>query len=146
MCPEFRPSKLVITIAILFCAGVTEVSAQIQFERTPISYSETQPSNRVTELMAKIDSGAVQLNHSERHGYLKSLLQHLGISVQTQMLVFSKTSHQRHRISPQAPRAVYFNDDVYLGWVQGGNVIEISVADPHLVGEFSTRLIKRRIN
>jgi hypothetical protein len=138
MCPEFRPLKSVITLAILFCAGATEVSAQIQFERKPISYSETQPSNRVTELMAKIDSGAVDLDHSESHGYLKSLLQHLEISVQTQMLVFSKTSHQRHRISPQAPRAIYFNDDVYLGWVQGGNVIEISVADPHLGAVFYT--------
>ncbi len=140
MCPEFRSSKSLsaLTIAVLLCVGASDAAAQIQFERQPISYSDTQPDNRVTELIAEIESGAVRLHYSHSHGYLKSLLQHLGISVQTQMLVFSKTSHQRHRISPQAPRAVYFNDDVYLGWVQDGDVIEISVADPHLGAVFYT--------
>jgi hypothetical protein len=139
-CPAFRSTNsfTAIAIAVLFCVGATDAAAQIQFERKPISYSERQPNNRVTELNAKIESGAVRLDYSESHGYLKSLLQHLGISVQTQMLVFSKTSHQRYRISPQTPRAVYFNDDVYLGWVQGGDVIEISVADPQLGAVFYT--------
>ncbi len=32
----------------------------------------------------------------------------------------------------------YFNDDVYLGWVQNGDVVEISAADPQLGGTFYT--------
>jgi hypothetical protein len=46
------------------------------------------------------------------------------------MLVFSKTSFQRDRISPASPRAIYFNDDTYIGWVQLGEVIEVSAVDP----------------
>jgi hypothetical protein len=46
------------------------------------------------------------------------------------MLVFSKTSFQRERISPNTPRAIYFNDGVYVGWVQGGSVLEFTAVDP----------------
>jgi hypothetical protein len=53
-------------------------------------------------------------------------------------LVFSKTSLQRHRISPRTPRALYFNDDIYLGWVQQGDVVEISAVDPQLGAVFYT--------
>jgi hypothetical protein len=45
-------------------------------------------------------------------------------------LVFSKTSAQFRLISPRSPRALYFNDDVYVGWVRGGPFLEISTADP----------------
>src|SRR5206468_9225220 len=34
------------------------------------------------------------------------------------------------RISPSSPRAMYFNDDVYLAWVQGATNIEIMSVDP----------------
>ena len=54
----------------------------------------------------------------------------------SQVLVFSKTSLQVSRISPRTPRAVYFNDDVYVGWVQRGGVVELSAADPVLGGTF----------
>jgi len=37
--------------------------------------------------------------------------------------VFSQTSFQLRKISPQRPRAIYFNDDVYVGWVRGGGVV-----------------------
>ena len=52
--------------------------------------------------------------------------------------MYSKTSFQRDRISPNTPRALYFNDDVYIGWVVGGPVLEISAADPQLGGTFYT--------
>src|SRR5262249_30748978 len=32
--------------------------------------------------------------------------------------------------------AIYFNDDVYVGFVQGGDVLEFSAADPDLGGTF----------
>jgi hypothetical protein len=54
------------------------------------------------------------------------------------MLVFSKTSLQRHRIAPHTPRAVYFNDDVYVGFCQNGDVLEVSAADPQLGAVFYT--------
>ncbi|MCA9091508.1 MAG: hypothetical protein KDA90_23080, partial [Planctomycetaceae bacterium] len=72
------------------------------------------------------------------HGYLKSLLDALEISPESQVLVFSQTSFQLRKISPSRPRAVYFNDDTYIGWVQGGDVIEMSTSDPQLGGVFYT--------
>jgi len=54
------------------------------------------------------------------------------------MLVFSKTSLQRHRISPRTPRAIYFNDDVYVGYCRSGEVLEISAVDPELGAVFYT--------
>jgi hypothetical protein len=51
------------------------------------------------------------------------------------MLVFSTTSLQLSLISPANPRALYFNEEVYLGYVPGGR-IEIVSLDPELGGIF----------
>ncbi|HEY3045745.1 MAG TPA: hypothetical protein VGJ39_17075 [Vicinamibacterales bacterium] len=83
----------------------------------------------VVRLQQKIDSGDVTLQFDARHGYLSSLLKDLNIPVSSQSLVFSKSSEQEAVISPQTPRALYFNDDVYVGWVQGG-AIELAAVDP----------------
>jgi hypothetical protein len=56
----------------------------------------------------------------------------------SQMLVFSKTSMQRDRIAPRTPRALYFNDDVYVGFCRLGEVMEVAVADPSLGNVFYT--------
>ena len=60
---------------------------------------------------------------------MTSLLKILGISPSTQTLVFSTTSLQLSRISPENPRAIYFNEDIYVGWVPGGK-IEVIGIDP----------------
>ncbi len=108
------------------------------FERPPIEYSKATPENRVSQLARRIDGGAVQLAFDEDRGYLAALLSALEVPVESQTLVFSKTSLQRQRISPKRPRAVYFNDDVYVGFCQSGDVLEISVADPKLGTVFYT--------
>jgi hypothetical protein len=77
------------------------------------------------------------LRHAQR-GYLDSLLRELKISPSSQALVFSRTSFQRDRISPTRPRAIYFNDDTYVGYVPGGDVIEIASSDPRLGTTFYT--------
>ena len=56
----------------------------------------------------------------------------LDVPASSQTLVFSKTSLQFAKITPQRPRALYYNDDVYLGVVQYGEVVEISAVDPEL--------------
>jgi hypothetical protein len=64
------------------------------------------------------------------------VLEQLKVPISSQVLVFSKTSFQRSRIAPESPRALYFNDDVYVGFVQGGEVLEFSAVDPELGGTF----------
>ncbi|QEG36758.1 hypothetical protein [Bythopirellula goksoeyrii] len=121
---------------LLFTCG--PVSAQIDFERPPINYSTATPDNPVSRLQARLDSGEVELTYDENRGYLASVLEQLGISPSSQMLVFSKTSFQPQKISPRRPRAVYFGEDAYVGWVQRGDVLEISTVDPQLGAVFYT--------
>jgi hypothetical protein len=92
----------------------------------------------VGELQKKLASGEVKLDFEPAHGYLVSLLKQLNVPVSSQALVFSKTSFQRDLISPQTPRALYFNDAVYVGWVPKGDVIEVSEAHPKNGANFYT--------
>ena len=87
-------------------------------------------------LQAKLQSKKAVLRHDDRQGYLRSVLEQLNVPVSSQVLVFSKTSFQRTRIAPDTPRAIYFNDDVYVGFVQGSDVLEFSAVDPELGGTF----------
>lgn len=113
-------------------------SAQDAFEAPPISYSETTPDNPIERLRAAVESGQANLAPEGAKGYLQPLLKLLGIPESSQVLVFSKTSLQISNISPTAPRAIYFDDDVYIGSVQNSDIIEISTADPNLGAVFYT--------
>lgn len=100
------------------------------YEGPPIDYANGPLSDPVTRLIERLDRGEARLEYDERHGWLPSLLEALEVPVSSQMLVFSKTSLQRHRITPRHPRALYFNDDVYVGWCYRGDVLEVSSVDP----------------
>ena len=79
----------------------------------------------------EIDAGALTLDYRPGGlGYLPALLERLGVSIDSQALVFSKTSFQAAAISPRNPRAIYFADDVAVGWVRGGKGIEVAAVDP----------------
>ena len=69
---------------------------------------------------------------------LSPLLKELDIPLSSQSLVFSKTSVHRKNIFPDNPRAIYFNDEIYVGWIPGVKILEIAVADPELGGVFYT--------
>lgn len=83
----------------------------------------------VLELDRRLANGAAELAFDRRWGYLPALLDALDVPRSSQLLVFSKTSAQFRFIRPRSPRAIYFNDEVYVGWVPGAPVIEISTAD-----------------
>jgi len=109
-----------------------------EFERPPIEYSKTAADNCITRLQQQLKRGETEFDYDDRLGYLKSLLAALEVPAESQMLVFSKTSLQRSRISPRTPRAIYFNDEVYIGFCQSGDVLEISAVDPKLGTVFYT--------
>ncbi len=94
---------------------------QVDIEAPPINYSETKADNAVTRVIDQIESGGLSLDYDQDFGYLPALLQALDVSVSSQGLVFSKTSMQIQFLSPQTPRAVYFNDDIYIfhNWGDG---------------------------
>jgi len=62
---------------------------------------------------------------------LDRLLDEFSVPVESQVLVFTKTSLQRNRIHPSNPRALYFSEDAYIGYVPGG-ILELTLHDPDL--------------
>jgi hypothetical protein len=99
-------------------------------EYPTMHYATAPRSDAIAMLEARLASGALRLEAGPR-GYLSSLLAALGIEASSQTLVFSQTSLQARRINPRTPRAIYFNDDVYVAWVQNGP-LEIGALDPNL--------------
>lgn len=123
-------------IALFMSLRVSPLPA-VDYENPPISYSDATPDNIISRLQIRLESGATKLDVSAPSGLLKSLLNELKIPISSQMLAFAKHSQQRHHITSKNPRAIYFNDKAYVGWVPGG-IIEIAVADPMLGGVFYT--------
>ncbi|MBS0205565.1 MAG: hypothetical protein JSS49_21895 [Planctomycetes bacterium] len=108
------------------------------FEHEPINYATATPDNPVSHLQARLDDGTAQLQYDDKVGYLKAVLDGLQVPISSQTLVFSKTSLQRHKITPRTPRALYFNDDMYVGFCVNGDVVELSAVDPQLGAVFYT--------
>src|SRR4051812_13178210 len=103
----------------------------IPFSEPPINYRTQEPTDPVALLQKRLEEGKESLVYDENdHGYLKSVLELLKVPVNSQTLVFSKTSFQYTKISPEHPRALYYNDDVYVGSVHDGKTVEIVSFDP----------------
>lgn len=109
-----------------------------EFEQTPIQYSLSTPNNCISKLQTQLARKNIKLAHDPDHGYLPSVLKALDVPVESQMFVFSKTSLQLRYITPKTPRAIYFNENVYVGYCQSGDVLEISAVDPQLGTVFYT--------
>jgi len=102
----------------------------VTYSDAPINYRSEDLSDPVAKLQQELNQGKRKLKYEQKFGYLKSVLKLLKVPVDSQTLVFSKTSFQYKKISPEHPRALYFNDDVYVGKVHDGKAIEIVSFDP----------------
>lgn len=111
-------------------SGPTARGQELNYEGEPISYLSAPVNDRVAQLDAKLATGEVKLKRDKERGYLPAVLEALNIPSESQTLVFSKTSFQHTKISPQTPRALYFSDDVYIGWLRNSDTMEISAVDP----------------
>jgi hypothetical protein len=108
------------------------------FDEDTIAYSKTEATGPISRLIKSINDGKTDLKFDAKYGYLPSILEALGISFDSQVLVFSKTSFQRERIEPENPRALYYNDDAYVGYIPGSPMLEFSEVDPKLGAVFYT--------
>ena len=107
-----------------------EPFAGVLDEHPAIDYATRPTRDRVALLNQAIAQGAASLPHREPAGYLLSFLQALGISPDSQLLIFSKTGLQRASTNPANPRALYFNDSVVVGYIPGARFLEIAAHDP----------------
>lgn len=130
-----RVGGLLVGALALVAAGPARGA---DIDQPPVRYSTAPADNAVSRLQARLDAGRSPLAFEKHFGYLRSLLRALNVPESSQLLVFSKTSFQRQRIGPKAPRSLYFNDDVYVGFCQNGDVLEVTAVDPQLGEVFYT--------
>src|SRR3954469_17666737 len=128
-----------LALAVLAWLGATvyaqqrpQVAPSLVRNHPAIAYATSPQSDPVFKLNERLRNGEVTFESEPVTGYLRSVLRALNVPVESQVLVFSKTSFQAKRISPQNQRAVYFGDNVAVGFVRGGDVLEFISQDPKL--------------
>ena len=127
-------SNIFLAVALFFSFSLW---GDAFYERSPVDYEDGKEDNEVVRLQSKIDKG-LKIEFDYKHGYLPGVLKALNISQESQLLVFSKTSAHRRLISPYNPRAIYFNKNSYVGWVNGAKFLELGVTDKNLGTVFYT--------
>jgi hypothetical protein len=120
-----------LTVAAVAVAYGNRASVPaINLDDPAIQYHTRMPHDAVSYLNLRIQRGQVHLKYEKPQGYLRAVLEALDVPVESQLVVFSKTSFQSERISPTNPRSIFFNDSVIVGWVHGGPLLELAAEDP----------------
>jgi hypothetical protein len=122
---------------LLASAAVSVVIAQrtdvfvASRDEPSIQYSTAPTTDPVARLNRALAEGRVKLAFAgDEGGYLRSVLDALGVPVESQVAVFTPTSFQNELITPRNPRTIYFSDSVLVAWVRGGALLEVAVQDP----------------
>ena len=118
---------------IVFLLALSAVIARAQsfndIDQPPHDYWTAQMDDPMTRLLAEVGRGDKVIGERPGLPLVRRLLSELKIPVESQVLAFSRTSLQRGNVSPANPRAIFFNEETYLGWMPGGR-IEIASSDP----------------
>src|SRR3984957_17900896 len=123
-------SLALLAVGVVLLAERLEDTFYVPLDDPAIQYAGPV-SDSIATLEKRLESHKSKLEYaSNGWGYLPAVLQQLNINVDSQVLVFSRTSIQTSHISPRTPRAIYFNDDAAVGFVQNGEVLELSAIDP----------------
>ncbi|MEM9383285.1 MAG: hypothetical protein AAGB93_25300, partial [Planctomycetota bacterium] len=116
---------MLISILVALAPAADPAWAPTRFDDGP------QPTiDRVARLDAALASGRRRLALDGEPVTLIEVLNALDVPASSQLAVFTRSSFQARRISPRRPRAIYFSDDVYVGYVPGSDVIELTAVDP----------------
>lgn len=122
-------TRILFIVSLLISSA--PVLAEEMWELPPILYSKTTTSDEIARLVSAIERGETRLPQGTENDVLRFLLDLLKIPESSQILVYSKTSAQNYFISPSTPRALYFNENAYVGHVLGGG-FEIIVHEPQV--------------
>ena len=128
-----RPKQISLLLFATIALAWAELSGSflIPLDHDAIQYAKAPVDDPISRLAKLVARGEVKLEFDEDgFGYLRSMLKALDLSIDSQVLVFSKTSFQAPRIGARTPRALYFNDQMSLGYVRGGDVLELAAVDP----------------
>jgi hypothetical protein len=119
-----------VMLSFAFALGDYKDAFSPDIDSAPIEYGTRPVTDVVSRLNLQIQQGKIRLKFDDQQGYLRSMLEALDVPIQSQLVVFSKTSFQMYHISPSNPRSLYFNDSVAVGWVRGGPIVELAAEDP----------------
>lgn len=131
-----RPALAIGITAAALAASLAGLEAQrpdafLESRDHPaILYSFAPPDNRIEALNRRLADGSLRFDFDPVSGYLTATLAALALPVESQVLVFSETSFQAPLINVANPRALFFDDTAYVGWVRGGTILEVAVQDP----------------
>jgi hypothetical protein len=126
--------RLLLPVLAASVVGAAEDEDQIPRKplgEEPHAYWDIESKDAFARIADQIRSGDLELDQSTEQGRLLDLLRVLDIPVESQLLVYSATSLQSGLIQPSNPRALYFNEEVYVGYVPNGK-LEIAAIDPTL--------------
>jgi hypothetical protein len=129
-----RPRVALVSVGVLATLAVAFAELGGMFsgglQHPAIQYYTRPVTDPVYQLNRQIQDGTVRLKFDGPQGYLRSLLAALHVPIESQLVVFSKTSLLARLISPQHPRTVFFNDSVVLTWIPGEPFVELAAEDP----------------
>lgn len=97
-------------------------AAEDYWDLAPILYSDRTSTDTLASLAADLASGKTKAEGETELERLRFVLKALRVPEESQVLVFSKTSHQNALIRPDNPRALYFSANAYVGYVPGGKI------------------------
>jgi hypothetical protein len=118
-------------LSLLLCLTASALAAPFagDIELAPHLYSTRPLTDRFTRLKDDLEAGRIPLDRTSEKNFLASFLKAVGVPASSQSLVFSTTSLQLRYITPANPRALYFNEDLYIGYIPGAR-LEIVSLDP----------------
>lgn len=119
-----------VLFAVAVAFGALKSEPAINLDAPAIHYNTATFNDPVAQLNLKIERGEIHLKFNGPQGYLRSVLDALNVPIESQLVVFSKTSFQSDRITPANPRSIFFTDNVAVGWTHGGPFVEMAGEDP----------------
>lgn len=130
------PTSAVVLFVVLASVYAAALAAQrtdafvLSRDHPAIAYSKSPVTDRIEDLNTRLRDGRLRLTHQSQSGYLRSTLDALEIPVESQVAVFAQNSFQAELIHLKNPRALFFDDEVAVGYVRGGALLEVAAHDP----------------
>src|SRR5260221_1003592 len=114
--------KIGVVLALSVSVLAQRQGFSASFNHPAIRYLDAPLHDAATALNERLRDGSAHLSFEKDRGYLASVIEALRIDLDSQVVGFSQTSADAPRITPQHPRAIFFNDTTAVGWVPGGDL------------------------
>jgi hypothetical protein len=125
-----RIATSLFLLLILVADAVASSQDRAAYLGDPVLYESAEREDSIARLVLELEAGNAEPEWDEKRGWLPALMTAFDIEASSQVLVFSKTSLQNNLITPRRPRALYFGEEIYIGWIPGAPIMELTAMDP----------------